>query len=281
LVASPFAGALKTLHVQRGEQVREGYPLFELDPLPEKSARDEAERRLVQAKATLEDVKKGLRPPEIEAIEAQLKQARAAEALSEKEYERLDKLGHPTISADELDRARSQRDQDRQRVLMLQANLTTGKLGSRSDQIAAAEQEVRARQATLATAEWNLSQKSQVAPLDGQVIDTLYYEGEWVAAGKPVIMLLPPKNVKVRAFVPQTRIGTIHLGDPVQVIVDGTPAPFPARVSFISPQVEFTPPVIYSRESRSKLVFMIEIRFDPAIAGDLHPGQPVDVVLGS
>jgi HlyD family secretion protein len=164
---------------------------------------------------------------------------------------------------------------------MLDANLTTGKLGSRSDQIAAAEQEVRARQATLATAEWNLSQKRQIAPLDGQVVDTLYYEGEWVAAGKPVIMLLPPKNVKVRAFVPQTRIGAIRLGDPVQVIVDGVPAPFSAKVSFISPQVEFTPPVIYSRESRSKLVFMIEIRFDPAIAGELHPGQPVDVVFGS
>jgi HlyD family secretion protein len=158
--------------------------------------------------------------------------------------------------------------------------LETAQLGSRSDQIAAAEANVRALEAALAKAEWDLSQKRQDAPQSGLIFDTLYRTGEWVAAGKPVVVLLPPANIKVRAFVPEARVGTIHVGDSVRVVVDGVSEPFSGKVSFISPQAEYTPPVIYSQESRSKLVFMIEAVFDPATAARLHPGQPVDVQFG-
>ena len=159
--------------------------------------------------------------------------------------------------------------------------METAHLGSRVDQIAAAEAAVRAQEAALGRAEWNLAQKRQNAPQESLVFDTLYREGDWVAAGRPVVSLLPPSNVKVRAFVPETEIGKVQYGDQVQVYVDGLPEPLTGKVSFISPRVEYTPPVIYSRESRSKLVVMIEIRFDPKTAATLHPGQPVDVQLGS
>jgi HlyD family secretion protein len=180
----------------------------------------------------------------------------------------------------EFDRARAARDQNRQRVAQLEADLETAHLGSRSDQVTAAEAEVRAREAALVKAEWDFSQKHQRAPKAGLVFDTLYREGEWVAAGRPVVALLPPQNVKVRAFVPETLVGTIHPGDRVRVIVDGVQEPFIGTVSYISPRAEYTPPVIYSRESRGKLVFMIEAVFDPAAASNLHPGQPVDVQVG-
>jgi HlyD family secretion protein len=150
----------------------------------------------------------------------------------------------------------------------------------RSDQIAAAEANVRALEAALARAEWDLSQKRQNALQAGLVFDTLYRTGEWVAAGRPVVVLLPPQNIKIRAFVPEVRVGTIHAGDPVRVVVDGVSEPFHGKVSFISPQAEYTPPVIYSQESRGKLVFMIEAVFDLASAARLHPGQPVDVQFG-
>jgi HlyD family secretion protein len=133
----------------------------------------------------------------------------------------------------------------------------------------------------LTRAEWDLSQKAQSAPRGGLVFDTLYREGEWVAAGRPVVSLLPPQNIKVRAFVPETRVAAIRPGDPVRVTVDGVKEPFLGKVSFISPRAEFTPPVIYSLESRSKLVFMVEAIFDPDTAAKLHPGQPVDVQFGS
>ncbi len=215
-VASPLAGQLETLSVQRGQQVTAGQPLFALDETAERAGLD---------------------------------QARAALVLSEAEFARQEKLLRMGPAAQQdYDRARSTRDQDRQR---------------------------------LAQAEWNFNQKKQSAPQSGLVYDTLFRQGEWVPAGKPVVVLLPPQNIKVRAFVPETRVGSIHYDDPIQVTVDGVQNPFIGKVSYISPRAEYTPPVIYSRESRAKLVFMIESVFEPQVAGSLHPGQPVDVEFKS
>ncbi|HEX9444575.1 MAG TPA: efflux RND transporter periplasmic adaptor subunit [Candidatus Binatia bacterium] len=215
-VASPYGGALESLFVRRGAEVKAGDPLFVLDSAAEKAARD---------------------------------QARAALELSEKDYARMEKLARANLIAmQELDRARSTRDQDRER---------------------------------LAKAEWDLAQKRQSAPQAGLVFDTLFRQGEWIAPGRPVVALLPPSNVKVRAFVPETEIAKFHTGDAVWVNVDGLAAPVAGKISFISPRAEYTPPVIYSRESRDKLVFMIEIVFESGAGAGLHPGQPVDVQLGT
>lgn len=281
-IASPLSGALESLCVQRGAQVKAGEALFALESISEKAARDEAESRLAQALANLEDAKKGKRPSEVESIRAQLKQAQAAFTLSDKEFARQERLVQTGAAAvRDFDRARSMRDQDRERVVQLEADLKTAQLGSRSDRIASAQANVLALEAALARARWSLSQKSQSAPQAGLVFDTLYREGEWIVAGRPVVSLLPPQNIKVRAFVPEPRIGAIHPGDSVRVTVDGLPESFLGTVSFISPQAEYTPPVIYSRESRAKLVFMVEAVFDPKTAVKLHPGQPVDVQFGS
>ncbi len=255
-IAGPFAGALESLQVQRGAQVKAGDPLFWLDSTSEQSVRDEAERKLAQARATWEDVKKGKRPSEIEALQAQLKQARTAYALSEREFKRQQGLmGVPGATVElDFDRARSTRDQTRQRVAEVEAELRTAQLGSRSDQVIAAGAEVRAREAALAKADWDLSQKRQKAPKAGLVFDTLYREGEWVAAGRPVVVLLPPHNIKVRTFVPETLVGTIQPGQPIRISVDGIGEPLNGTVSYISPKAEYTPPVIYSQASRHKLV---------------------------
>jgi HlyD family secretion protein len=280
-VASPLAGQLETLSVDRGSQVTAGQPLFALDNRSETDARDQAARLLAEAQANLEDATKGKRPTEIQSMQAQLDQARAALAYSETELARVTQLRKTgAVSQSDYDQDLSTRDQNKQKVAQLEADLKTGEMGQRDDLIQAAEQEVKARQAALAQATWNLSQKHQDAPKSGLIFDVLYRPGEWVDAGRPVISLLPPENIKVRAFVSEARIGSIRVGDSVQVIVDGV-APFAGKVSFISPNAEYTPPVIYSQESRDKLVFMIEIVFDADTAARLHPGQPVDVLLGS
>ena len=111
------------------------------------------------------------------------------------------------------------------------------------------------------------------------IFDTLYRTGEWIAAGRPAVVLLPPQNIKVRTFVPQPLLASIRQGDRVQVTVDGKAAPLVGTVRFISPQAEYTPPVIYSRESRAKLVFLVEAWPAPADSMRLKPGQPLDVVL--
>jgi len=277
-VASPHAGALERLQVQRGAQVKPGDPLFALESVAEKAARDEAERRLLQARANLADATKGKRPSEIDSAAAQLKQAQAALDLSERELVRQEKLlRERTTTEEDADRARSARDQNRQRVAQLEAELVTARLGARTDLVAAAEANVQALEAALAGAEWDLSQKRQNAPQAGVVFDTLYREGEWIAAGRPVVVLLPPPNVKLRVFVPQARLGSLQVGDAVQVFVDGLKETMTGKISFISPRAEYTPPVIYSREERDKFVFLVEATFDNATAARLHPGQPVDV----
>ena len=133
-------------------------------------------------------------------------------------------------------------------------------------------------QAALEQAQWRLAQKSVQAPVTGLVADTLYVRGDWVAAGAPVVSLLPPVNLKIRFFVPEERLGRLALGQKAHVRCDGCSAAIVATVSYVAPQAEFTPPVIYSRDSRHKLVYLVEARPD-APPASLHPGQPVDVEL--
>jgi HlyD family secretion protein len=258
--------------------VAAGEVLFALESEPERTSRDEAARRLAQVKANLEDVKKGRRPEEIAALEAQIEQAKAALKLAEKEKVRQQELLARGVAArQDVDRTVSTWEQDRQRVAQLEADLQTARLGARSDQVESATAEVRARESALARAAWDLAQKQQTAPRAGLVFDTLYREGEWVPAARPVVVLLQPENIKVRAFVPEGRIAKVRPGAPVNVWVDGRAEPSPGKVSFVSPQAEYTPPVIYSRETRGKLVFMIEALFEPGVAAQLHPGQPVEL----
>ena len=104
-----------------------------------------------------------------------------------------------------------------------------------------------------------------------------YRPGETVPASRPIVSLLPPGNIKVRFFVPETLLARIAIGDQVRVTCDGCAGEVTAPVTFISRSAEFTPPVIYSREERAKLVYLVEAR--PAQTEALRVGQPVSVVM--
>ncbi len=279
-VASPLGGALTNLAVSRGAEVKTGQLLFELERDSEWAAVREAEQRLAQAKARLADLNKGRRPTEIASMEAQLERSKANLRLSELELERSSKLNESkVISPEEHDSAKARRDADLAQVATLKADLETAHLGARVDEIKAAEADVQATAAALVKAQWSLAQKTQYSPTNGWVQDTLYRQGEWVAAGNPVVALLPPTNLKVRFFVPQAQLPTVKFGQPVSVSLDGSLGPHRATVNYISTQAEYTPPVIYSQESRAKLVCMVEAIFAPADAGNLRPGQPADIKL--
>jgi HlyD family secretion protein len=280
-VASAQAGALRKLLVSRGDVVKAGDLLFSLDSSPEKDDLDQAQRRLSEARANLADARKGKREPEIHSLEAQITQARAALAYSSAELERQEKLSkvEGAGATQDLEKARQAHDQDAARLTQMEADLETARLGARDDLVTAMEANVRALEAAEARSQWGLDQKSQAAPQAGLIFDTLYRPGEWVEPGRPVLALLPPENIKLRAFVPEGLVGALHQGDPVTVSVDGVAGTVTGKISFISPQVEYTPPVIYSNENREKLAFMIEAVFDPKTAAQLHPGQPVNVQL--
>ena len=279
-VAPPLGGALTNLAVARGGSVTNGQLLFELERGSEADAVRQAEKNLAQSQSQLDDLAKGQRPTEIAAFEAHLERAKANLKLSGDQFTRREKLGSDdVVSKEELDQARAQRDADQAQVKQLAADLETAKLGGREDAIRAAQAAVASQTAALDKAKWSFDQKQQFAPTNAFVQDTLYRQGEWVAAGNPVVMLLPPSNIKVRFFVPETALAQIKPGQTAEVSFDGAAKKFSATVNYISTQNEFTPPVIYNRENRAKLVFMIEAKFSPADAADFRPGQPVDVKL--
>ncbi len=278
-VAAPLAGQLQKLAVQKGARVEAGAPLFSLEQSAELATLREAAERLRQSQAKLADLKKGQRPSELAALEARLAQARTAAELSARELERATRLHQTTVlSDDDFDRARLNHEANQTLVAQTAAQFVTAQLGGRADAVAAAEADTSAAQAALDRAGWSVAQKAQSAPRAALVYDTLYREGEFIPAAAPVVALLPPENIKVRFFVPEAEFAALKAGDRLSVAINGRPA-LAARVSYLSPKPEYTPPVLYNRENRAKLVFLIEALFDGAAARDLHPGQPVDVTV--
>ncbi|HEX4886318.1 MAG TPA: HlyD family efflux transporter periplasmic adaptor subunit [Casimicrobiaceae bacterium] len=278
-VAAPIAGTLARLDVKRGDQVAAAAPLFVLESEQERHARAEAEARVARADAALANLEKGRRMPEVAAVEAQLAQAQAALRASEASLERTRRLvAEKFLSPQQLDDALAQRDRDRSRVAELASQVQVARLPARSDEIAAARAEAQAALEALAQAQWRVDQKVQSAPVAALVEDTLYRPGEWVAAGTPVVSLLPPGNVKVRFYVPEALVATVRPGAQALVRCDGCGEPIPVTVEYVAPRAEYTPPVIYSRDNRTKLVFLVEARPREAVAA-LRPGLPVDVAL--
>lgn len=277
-VAAPFGGQLEELTVERGDEVTAGAPLFKLEAVAETATRNEAAYRVSQAQATLDDVGKGRRNSEIEAFQAELDAAKAALAYSTGELKRQE-MGHRkgAVADRELDAAKALHDRDEQQVRQLEATLVTARLGAREDLIAVARHGLEAAQAALTGAEWKLSQKSQNSPLTARVTDVVFRKGDFVTPGTPVVVLLPPANVKVRAFVPQRLLASVQVGATARVWIDGAAEAVDATVVYIAPRAEYTPPVIFSQQMREKFVFLVELKVVPEVAATLHPGQPVDV----
>jgi len=279
-VSSPVGGTVMNVPVAKGSRVEEGVLLYELDPEPEASAYEEAQSRLRSARALYEDRTKGMRSSEMAAMEASIEQAEAALNYSKKEYERIKVLYDRQIVAEgKLDAANSAYARDRALVAELRARRETGVMGARSDLIDAARNDVTRAEALVRKTQWALRQKEGFAPSAGLVVDVLYLQGELAPAGRPVAVLLPPSGVKARFFVPELLFSSLSPGQRVQVIIDGRAEPVEASVSYISPEAEYTPPFIYSKDNRRKLVFMVEASFAPEDATGLNPGQPVDVRL--
>jgi HlyD family secretion protein len=279
-VASPQSGRLEYLAVERGDTIETGHALFELDHQPEADEALQAERLLRTARSHLSDLETGRRPAEVDVTRAQLQEAladkkRADEILARDEAQ----YRSGGISQIELIEARGTAELSAAKVEEMRAALDVDALPAREHEIEAQINQVAADRATLSSAEWKLQQKKISSPRRGLIFDTLYREGEWVAAGNPVIQLLPPENIEIRFFVPEPVIGSLRVGQEIHTRCDGCSTTIGAKIAFISPQNEYTPPVIYSNENRSKLVYLIIAKPSSGEAAHLHPGQPVEVTL--
>lgn len=281
-VAAPSAGQLVRVAVQRGAEVAQGALLFTLDPQPERAAVREAQAREQRSQALARDLTKGQRRDELAAARAALDAGGAALADSQQALQRQRALAEQGfVASATLQTLQARRDADAARVRQLQAQLRVAEQGGRTDQLAAARADAAAASAVVAQAQWQLQQRVAEAPVAARVEDVLFRPGEWVSAGAPVVTLLAPGAIKLRFFVPEPQLAAVKLGDKLSVACDGCGAPITATVSYVSPQAEFTPPVIYNKDNRARLVFLVEAR--PALqdARKLHPGQPVDVSLQS
>ncbi len=278
-LSAPVAGRLSALDVRSGDQVEPRQLLFSLEDSLERAADAEAQARAMSAEAQARNSDKGRRRQELAITEAQLRQARTQAELASSELARQQQLlAQGFVQRARVDDARLVLRQAEARVAELDAALQSARLPARDDERAAVQALARAAESGRAQTDWRLQQKAQRAPQAGVVTDVFFRPGEWVNAGAPVIALLPADQRKARFFVPEGQLGKLKLGQAVSLSCDGCGTPIAARISYISPQPEFTPPVIYSNAQRAKLVFMVEARPDKAEdAVKLHPGQPLDV----
>ncbi len=274
-IAAPEGGWVQQVTVAKGERVATGAPLFTLDATRERAAVAEARAALAQAEGQYADLLTGLRPEEIASIEAQLAEAEANLRLAGLTLDRQQELVRTREAPPaQLDQARASAQQAEARRDRIRADLAVARLPARRERIAAAEAAVQVARANLDQAEWRLAQRSIASPAAGLVDDVLRRAGEWVPASGTVVSLLPDGATKVVFFVPEARRSALKPGDAVAVPCTGCTAGLSERVSRIATQAEYTPPVIYSRETRAKLVWRMEATVARA-PGAPTPGQPV------
>jgi HlyD family secretion protein len=272
-------GLLTSLVVTRGTQVAAGAPLFDQDDTADRAARDQAARQLKQAQEQLANLQAGGKPTEIQQAQASLADAEAARDKLQGDLKRNELLVKTAAVPQQLvDEQRADLRSANAKVLGLEAALAQMRAPmGRDGEIKAQQEMIESLRAAVAMAQWRIDQRHVTAPVAGVVADVLARPGETIPAGGPVVSLLPPENIFVRFFVPETRLAEVHGGDKVALLCDRCPSDLAATISFISPQAEFTPPVIYSEASRAKLVYMVEARPPRPQAALINPGQPVAV----
>lgn len=276
-IAPTTSGKLDTLFVRRGQTVNADAPLFSLENIELKASVSLAESNVIKAQAQFDNLLKGERPAEIEVILKQLELAHATFENAKKEYDRATVLVRSNaVSSSYRDKREVEYKTAKANLDKVEAQLKVANLGARKDEIKAAKASLDGARQRLVQAEKKLKDSAPVANESAYIENTFYRQGEFVVAGRPVVSLLPPKNVKVRFFIPQDRVPKIKMGQKISVTCDGCTKPILATIRFISSQAEYTPPVIYSNESREKLVYMVEA-FPDVPTEVLHPGLPVDI----
>jgi HlyD family secretion protein len=275
-VGASNSGLVSTVAVQRGDRVRAGQPLFALDAAQLTAARDQAAAQVAIAEAQLRDAEKGQRPQELAVYDAERAAAQAQVRQAQADFDRVAPLVRKGIYAPaKLDQVKAALDTARANAATVARRKDVGTLGARPDAVNAAQSAVASARETLAAAQSRLDQISPRAPTAARVQDVFYQPGEWAAANQPVVALLSDDRVRLRFFVPEGEVARYRAGATVRFACDGCGAERTARINYVSPRSEFTPPVIYSREARQRLVFLVEAR--PEGGAPLAPGQPVDI----
>jgi len=279
-VAAPVSGRLQSLDVSRGAQVISGAALFSLDPETTDAETARAAAEVAAAQATAADLAAPRsRPPELAQSQAAIAAASAALTKAQRDFERVSALAaRGFASRSQLDAARAARDGAAAQLASARAQVASGELtAGREAQRQAALAQASGAEAGLRAQRQRRREIAPLSPAVGVVEQTFYNVGEWVPANAPVVAVLPDNKRKLRFYVPETQIAKLRPGATIRFSCDGCGDPREARISYIAPRAEYTPPVIYSEHARAKLVFMVEALLPPADK-PLPPGLPVEVM---
>lgn len=280
LIAPVSTSQISSLNVARGDHVKAGQVLVEMERQDAEIALAQAEAAKSRAESQLANLHEGKRPEEIGVITAMLASARAQGDEATRNADRISSLtAKGAATQAQKDDAATAVATANAKTAEIEANLAVAQLPARPQEIAAAEATLRSAEADLARAQWSLDKRQLFAPAAGVIADVIRNAGEIAGPSAPVLSLLPDGAVKLRLYVPEVLVAQIRIGSALRVNCDACPQGLTATVSYVADGPEFTPPVIYSLENRQKLVFLIEARPDASAATALKPGQIVDVDL--
>ncbi len=275
-IAAASPGTIATLAVSEGSVVAKGEVLFTLSAEQHRALLAAAEARVAAAEAGLQNLTTGSREDEIEVIRASLEKAQADLRLAQDTAERTRQLFAEGLAPQaRLDQATANLDAAEAAVRQLEAQLKVAELPARDAQQWQAEANLDAARAEAEKARADLADRTVSAPVAGRVERLYFMPGETAAAGVPVLALLPADAMKVKFYVAEGERPTLALGQDVGVTCDGCAEGLTARLSYFASDPQFTPPIIYSREERTRLTFLAEATLE-ASAG-LLPGQPVTI----
>lgn len=273
-LAAPVAGTVRVVNVARGQEVAAGQALFVVDPAQVRAQYDQAAAEADAARAQADDARKGQRPAELAVFEANIAAAEARARDAQADLRRIRPLVQQGWYAPaRLDDAKAAADAAEAQLRAARRQRDAAALGARQDQVRAADARVTQARAAVTGAGARLADVAPTAPRKARVEDVFFHAGEWAPANQPILSLLPDERIKVRFFVPERELSAYRLGRTIRFACDGCAEGLSAKIEFVSPRPEFTPPVIYSREARDRLVYLVEAR--PNVR--LNPGQPVDV----
>jgi HlyD family secretion protein len=275
-VAAPSSGWIVNGPPSEGSRITAGDLLFTLDSDSAMHSADEFRARLSQAQAQYRNLLSGAREPELKRLQARQAEAEARLSFSKLEYARIVPLVEKGLEQQaKADQAETNLDIARAAASAAREDIEVAQLAGRPDERAAAEAAVNVAQASLDNALYELEERSIEARLEGRIAEVFYRTGEFVKQGDNVVALMRNDGLKVRFNVPQSDLPTLQIGSPVSVRADGAAQPIQGKVSYIADDAEFVPPVLYTRQTRQKLVFLVEARIP--VGDGLHPGLPVEV----
>jgi HlyD family secretion protein len=271
-------GRIVRLLVEEGDRVKEGQLVAEMDPVRYASDVRQLEGKLEAQQQVVTRLHNGTRPQEIEQARATVQANEATLKDAELTYERTKGLVATDFAPQQqLDDATAKLKTARAHLKEAKEALELAVIGPRQEDIAEAEAQLRAYQASLELARQRLQDTRLYAPAPGIIRDRILEPGDMAFPESPVFTLALTRPMWVRAYVPEPSLGKIVPGMRADISTDSYPGKvYQGWVGFISPTAEFTPKNVETPDLRTRLVYEVRAYIcDPR--DELRLGMPATV----